>query len=86
MRARGHRRRWRGFVVSDGMSKTITVRTTTLVKHPRYGKYVRRVAKLMAHDEDGKARKGDLVEIMESRPFSKQKHCRLVRVLRSAPE
>lgn len=83
---RNRRRSYKGFVVSTTMAKTISVATTKLVKHPHYGKYVRRTSKLLAHDEEGKAKDGDYVEIMESRPLSKRKHFRLVRILRAAQE
>ena len=83
---RGRRRTYKGFVLSSAMEKTITIQTTTLVKHPRYQKYIRRMGRLMAHDEKGEAKQGDLVEVMESRPLSKNKHFRLVKVFRAAPE
>jgi len=54
------------------------------VKHPKYGKYIRRRTKLYAHDETNIAKVGDQVEIMECRPMSKTKHWRLVRVVRAA--
>lgn len=73
-----------GTVVSDAMDKSILVRITRLVKHPVYGKYMRRSTKLMAHDENDQARKGDLVEITETRPLSKRKRWRLVRVIGKA--
>ena len=82
--ARGHRKRVVGVVTSDRRDKTITVSVNRLVKHPRYGKYLRRSTKFAAHDEQNQAREGDQVEIMETRPLSKQKRWRLLRVLERA--
>ena len=72
-----------GVVTSDKADKTIRVRLETTVKHPRYGKYVRRRTIVHAHDERNEAREGDVVSIMESRSYSKSKNWRLVKVLRS---
>jgi small subunit ribosomal protein S17 len=73
-----------GTVVSDKMDKTISVREDRLVKHPMYGKYVRRASIYKAHDENNEAHEGDQVEILETRPLSKTKHWRLARVVRKA--
>ncbi len=70
-----------GKVVSDKMDKSITVAVERLVKHPVYGKYIRRTTKLMAHDEDNACRTGDVVSIAECRPYSKRKAWRLVEVV-----
>jgi small subunit ribosomal protein S17 len=78
-------RRIRGIVKSDKMEKTITVSVERNVKHPRYGKYVTRATTMMAHDAHNDAREGDLVEIEQTRPLSKNKCWRLVRILRRAP-
>ena len=78
---RSKRKTVQGRVVSDRMAKTIVVKTERLVKHERYGKYVRRYTTYHAHDENGEAREGDLVEIMATRPLSKTKRWRLARVL-----
>ena len=86
MKERAQRREAKGIVVSDRMEKTVRVQMSTLVKHPRYGKYIRRITRVLAHDAEGKAKQGDVVAITESRPLSKRKHWRLLRVLRSAPE
>ncbi len=75
-----------GTVVSNKMQKTIAVVVERLVKHPQYGKYVRRTTKLLAHDEGNTSRAGDLVTITECRPYSKRKAWRLVEVLRRAEE
>ncbi|MGE0114353.1 MAG: 30S ribosomal protein S17 [Steroidobacteraceae bacterium] len=73
-----------GKVVSNKMQKTITVAVERLVKHPTYGKYVRRTTKLLAHDEGGESREGDVVEIVECRPLSRRKAWRLARVVSRA--
>jgi len=73
-----------GKVVSNKMQKTISVAVERLVKHPQYGKYVRRTTKLLAHDEAGEAREGDVVEIAECRPLSRRKAWRLARVVTKA--
>ena len=73
-----------GKVVSNKMQKTITVSVERLVKHPTYGKYVRRTTKLLAHDENSECREGDTVEIQECRPLSRHKAWRLARVVARA--
>jgi small subunit ribosomal protein S17 len=83
---RNARRRVQGVVTSDKMEKTITVQWERQVKHPRTFKYVKRRKKLHAHDEKNEAHVGDLVEIMATRPISKIKTWRLVRVVRRAHE
>jgi small subunit ribosomal protein S17 len=70
-----------GEVVSSSMNKTIVVRTITRVPHPKFGKIVKQMRKFYAHDEDNKAKAGDTVRIMETRPLSKLKRWRLVEVL-----
>ncbi|MEJ2107420.1 MAG: 30S ribosomal protein S17 [Acidiferrobacteraceae bacterium] len=75
------RRSVTGRVVSDKMDKTITVQVDRRVKHPLYGKYIGRRTKLHAHDEKNECQEGDLVQIEECRPMSKQKSWRLVKVL-----
>jgi small subunit ribosomal protein S17 len=82
---RGNRRVVTGVVTSDKMNKTRRIEVPRLVKHPRYGKYVRRRTVCHAHDENNESRTGDTVEIMETRPISKLKHWRLVRVVVKAP-
>jgi small subunit ribosomal protein S17 len=81
---RGTRRVVQGTVTSTKMNKTISVETTTLRKHPKYGKYVRHYTVMKAHDEKQEAKEGDVVEIVETRPISKTKHYRLVRIVRRA--
>jgi len=73
-----------GRVVSDKMQKTITVEIERLIKHPTYGKYVRRTTKLLAHDENGESHIGDLVTIAPCRPLSRRKSWRLVEVVEKA--
>ena len=70
-----------GRVVSNKMDKTIAVAIERLVKHPNYGKYVRRTTKLLAHDEKGESHEGDLVLIAPCRPLSRRKSWTLVRVV-----
>jgi small subunit ribosomal protein S17 len=84
-KVRGRRRVEIGVVTSDKMNKTRRVEIPRLVKHPRYGKYIRRRTICHVHDEQNESRMGDTVEIMESRPLSKSKHWRLVRVVTKAP-
>jgi small subunit ribosomal protein S17 len=78
------RRRARGVVKSDKMDQTVTVVVDRLVKDPRYGKYLRRKSTFMAHNPHDDARAGDLVEVEETRPLSRRKRWRVVRVLRRA--
>jgi len=73
-----------GRVVSNKMNKTIAVEIERLVKHPRYGKYIRRTTKLLAHDETNQSREGDTVTIAECRPLSRNKSWRLVAVVERA--
>lgn len=83
---RGKRRSAVGVVTSDKMQKTRRVEIARLVKHARYGKYIRRRTICYVHDENNESRQGDKVEIMETRPLSKNKNWRLVRVVQKAPE
>ena len=80
-RKRGRRKTKVGIVTSNRMNKTIVVKTQRLVKHPRYGKYVKRWTKFWAHDEDNLANVGDRVLIQETKPLSKKKRWRLVSIL-----
>ncbi|TAH69145.1 MAG: 30S ribosomal protein S17 [Anaerolineaceae bacterium] len=73
-----------GKVVSDKMDKTIVVALVENVKHPLYGKIVKRTSKLKAHDENNECRIGDRVKVMETRPLSKDKRWRLVEVVEKA--
>jgi small subunit ribosomal protein S17 len=82
--ARGYRKTRRGYVVSDKMDKTIVVEVEDRVKHPLYGKIIRRTSKVKAHDEQNTAGIGDLVLINETRPLSATKRWRLVEILEKA--
>jgi small subunit ribosomal protein S17 len=73
-----------GQVVSDAMDKTVTVVIDRRVKHPLYGKFMRRSTKVHAHDESNECRKGDLVRVEQCRPLSKTKSWRLVEVVERA--
>jgi small subunit ribosomal protein S17 len=75
-----------GKVVSDKMNKTITVLVERRVKHPVYGKYMTRSTKLHAHDESNECNEGDVVTIQETRPISKSKTWKLVRVEEQAAQ
>ena len=79
--ARGARKTRTGEVISSGMNKTIVVRTVTRVPHAKFGKIVKQMKKFYAHDEENKAKAGDTVRIMETRPLSKLKRWRLVEVV-----
>ncbi|NGQ97194.1 30S ribosomal protein S17 [Brevibacillus sp. SYP-B805] len=81
---RNNRRTMVGRVVSDKMDKTIVVLVETYKKHPLYGKRVKYSKKFKAHDENNTAKTGDVVEIMETRPLSKDKRFRLVRIVEEA--
>lgn len=81
---RGNRKVRTGTVTSDARDKTITVTIERKVRHPLYGRVVRRKAKLMAHDETNDAHVGDLVEVMETRPLSKTKRWRLTSIIERA--
>ena len=76
--ARAKRKERIGVVVSDAMEKTIVVRVERRVRHPLYGKEVRRSSNCMVHDEGNRAKAGDRVRIMETRPLSRRKRWRLV--------
>ncbi len=78
------RRVLRGTVVSDKMDKTIVVEINTHRSHPLYGKRVKFSRRFKAHDENNEAKIGDTVEIMETRPLSKDKHFRLTRIVEKA--
>jgi len=78
---RDRRKTRTGEVISDRMDKTIVVRTVTRVPHARFGKIVKQMKKFYVHDEENKAKTGDTVRIMETRPLSKLKRWRLVEVL-----
>jgi len=78
---RGSRKTRVGEVISSSMNKTIVVRSVTRVPHPKFGKIVKQQKKFYAHDEENKAKSGDTVRIMETRPLSKLKRWRLVEIV-----
>jgi len=81
---RGRKKSWQGKVVSDKMDKAIVVAVERRVQHPVYKKYFKKTTRLMAHDEKNEAGIGDLVKIVECRPLSKRKSCRLVEIIEKA--
>ena len=78
-------RRITGRVVSDKMDKTVSVAIERLIKHPVYGKYIRRTTKVLAHDAENTCKTGDRVTISECRPLSKNKSWAVVDVVERAP-
>ena len=81
---REHRKVRVGKVVSDKMDKTIVVAIEDNVRHPKYGKIIKRTVKIHAHDEKNECGIGDKVQVMETRPLSKTKRWRLVRIVEKA--
>jgi small subunit ribosomal protein S17 len=84
MEARNLRKTRIGVVTSNKMAKTITVAVERKVKHPIYGKFLKKTTKFHAHDEKNECTIGDVVKIMETRPLSKTKRWRLVEVVEKA--
>jgi small subunit ribosomal protein S17 len=78
---RNRRKERIGKVVSNKCDKTITVLVERIVKHPLYGKYIKRSKKFMAHDDSNLCNEGDRVKIMETRPLSKNKRWRLIEII-----
>jgi small subunit ribosomal protein S17 len=83
-RPRGQRKSKEGQVISDRMDKTVVVAVQRLVRHPLYGRTVRKTSKLKAHDEGNECGVGDVVRIEETRPLSKEKRWRVVEIVRKA--
>lgn len=81
---RNLRKQKTGIVTSDKMDKTITVSVLRKVRHPLYGKFIKKTKKYAAHDEENKCGIGDTVTIMETRPLSKRKRWRLVEIIEKA--
>lgn len=81
---RGRRKVREGYVVSDKMDKTVVVEVSDRVKHPLYGKVLRRTSKLKAHDENNQCGTGDRVLLMETRPLSATKRWRVVEIIEKA--
>jgi small subunit ribosomal protein S17 len=84
LQARGYRKTREGYVVSDKMNKTVVVVVEDRVKHPKYGKVLRRTKKYMAHDEQNACGIGDRVLLMETRPMSATKRWRVAEILERA--
>ena len=84
MEKRNLRKERIGIVTSDKMDKSIVVSVERKVKHPKYGKFVKKTSKFVAHDEENDCNNGDTVKIMETRPMSKSKNWRLVEVIERA--
>ncbi|MCL6629371.1 MAG: 30S ribosomal protein S17 [Armatimonadetes bacterium] len=83
-KVRGQRKIRAGRVISDKMDKTVVVAVESRIRHPLYGRIIRRTKKFKAHDETNMAHVGDLVEIMECKPISKDKRWRVSRVVEKA--
>lgn len=83
---RTERKVMRGIVTSNKMNKTLVVQVDRKVRHPLYEKFVSKRTKLYAHDEQGEAKLGDVVEVMRTRRYSKLKNWRLVRVIHKAAQ
>lgn len=81
METRKIRKEKTGVVVSNGMDKSIVVEVERRVKHPKYGKFVKKSSRFMAHDETNECQAGDKVRIAETRPLSKNKCWRLVEII-----
>jgi small subunit ribosomal protein S17 len=84
MEERALRKTRTGRVISDKMNKTVVIAIEDHVKHPVYGKIVKRTKKIHAHDENNECGIGDFVEVMETRPLSKTKRWRLVQIIEKA--
>lgn len=84
MQERNRRKMRQGVVVSDKMEKTVVVAVERLTKVPLYGKRIKQTTKFKAHDEENSCRQGDTVEIMETRPLSKDKRWRVVKIVKRA--
>ena len=84
MEKRNLRKERIGVVTSDKMQKSIVVAVERKVKHPKYGKFVKKTTKFVAHDENNDCNLGDTVKIMETRPLSKSKNWRLVEIIERA--
>jgi len=81
----GKRKQFVGTVISDKMQKTVTVRVMQMSKHAKYSRVSRSYNKFKAHDEKGITKAGDTVRIEETRPISKDKHFRILKVIKKAP-
>lgn len=86
MSERGNRKVLQGIVTSNAMDKTIVVKVSRRLRHPLYGKFIKKSKNFKAHDENNTCNIGDEVRIMESRPISKDKRWRLVETVKQAKE
>lgn len=84
METRNLRKTRTGLVISNKMDKTITIAVERKLKHPVYGKYIKKTIKLHAHDAENVCNEGDVVKVMETRPLSKSKRWRLIEILEKA--
>jgi small subunit ribosomal protein S17 len=84
METRTQRKERVGVVTSNKMEKSIVIKVSRRVKHPKYGKFVKKSSKFMAHDESNQCNIGDTVRVMETRPLSKNKCWRLVEIIERA--
>jgi small subunit ribosomal protein S17 len=82
--SKAHRREMVGEVISDKMDKTVVVVVKRLTRHAKYGKVIRRITKLKAHDEKNDCHVGDQVRLVETRPLSKDKHFRVLEIVKKA--
>ncbi|MFQ5329223.1 MAG: 30S ribosomal protein S17 [Thermodesulfobacteriota bacterium] len=82
--SRGNRRSQKGIVLKNSMDKSVVVSVERIVKHPLYGKYLKRSVKYMAHDENSECNVGDKVTIVESRPLSRMKRWRVSEIVEKA--
>lgn len=86
MESRGRRKVRRGIVVSDKMQKTVTVKVERQILHPMYKKFIKRSKTFFVHDEENTARVGDFVQIVETRPLSKNKRWRIKSIITRSVE
>ena len=86
MESRGRRKVRRGIVVSDKMQKTVTVKVERQILHPMYKKFIKRSKTFFVHDEENTARVGDFVQIVETRPLSKNKRWRIGSIITRSVE
>ena len=86
MESRGRRKVRRGIVVSDKMQKTVTVKVERQIMHPMYKKFIKRSKTFFVHDEENTARVGDFVQIVETRPLSKNKRWRIESIITRSVE
>ena len=86
MESRGHRKVRRGIVVSDKMQKTVTVKVERQILRPMYKKFIKRSKTFFVHDEENTARVGDFVQIVETRPLSKNKRWRIESIITRSVE